>query len=343
MEALADHAKSERVCQQLLPMVKAYRGWITQQPKHPISDNEQNETAKQLRAQAEACATRIENGIKLLADPLVREAFRTMNLVMARAQRQRSAFTAKVPPTQIGTAPGSRNPNWRFFQLAFVLMNLPGLAAADTPEGRLDREAVELLFFPTGGRKTEAYLGLAAFTLVHRRLRSPGIESAGITVLMRYTRRLLTLDQLGRAATLICALELERLERIEKNDPYLLGEWPFEIGMWVGKAATPTSSEDRATATSSPPMPCSPSGRPASAIGRSRSKPAPGATAPSSRKAFTCCPRGIPIDWRSTAANPDPLRPSRSSPSWARALSTRGRRCRCLRWTNRSTAVCPAS
>ncbi len=190
MEALADHAKSQRVCQQLLPMVAAYRGWITQQPKHPISDKEQNETAKQLRAQAEDCAKRIENGIKLLADPLVREAFRTMNLVMARAQRQRSAFTAKVPPAQIGTAPGSRNPNWRFFQLAFVLMNLPGLAAADTPDGRLDREAVELLFFPTGGGKTEAYLGLAAFTLVFRRLQSPGIESAGVTVLMRYTRPL---------------------------------------------------------------------------------------------------------------------------------------------------------
>jgi hypothetical protein len=56
---------------------------------------------------------------------------------------------------------------------------------------------------------------------------------------MRYTLRLLTLDQLGRAATLICALELERLERAETAHPYPLGEWPFEIGMWVGKAATP--------------------------------------------------------------------------------------------------------
>jgi hypothetical protein len=239
MEALADLARSERIGQELMPMVKAYRAWITQQPKHPICDNEQNETAKQLRAQAEACATRIENGIKLLADPLVREAFRTMNLVMARASRQRSAFSAKVPPDQIGMAPYTRTPKWRFFQLAFVLMNLPGLATPDTPEGRLDREAVELLFFPTGGGKTEAYLGLAAFLLVHRRLQSPGIESAGITVLMRYTLRLLTLDQLGRAATLICALELERLERATQDHPYKLGEWPFEIGMWVGKAATP--------------------------------------------------------------------------------------------------------
>jgi hypothetical protein len=51
---------------------------------------------------------------------------------------------------------------------------------------------------------------------------------------MRYTLRLLTLDQLSRAATLICALELER-----HADPDTLGPWPFEIGLWVGRAATP--------------------------------------------------------------------------------------------------------
>ncbi len=97
-----------------------------------------------------------------------------------------------------------------------------------------DREVVDLLFFPTGGGKTEAYLGLAAFCLVLKRLRHPGISSAGVTVLMRYTLRLLTLDQLSRAATLICALEIERNQNADK-----LGEWPFEIGLWVGQAATP--------------------------------------------------------------------------------------------------------
>jgi len=239
MEALAALAESEQIISRLQPMVTAYRGWITQQHKHPISDKDQNETAKQLRAQAEDCARRIETGIELLADPLVREAFRTMNVVVAKAQRQRSAFSAKIPPDQIGIAEGTPVPGWRFFQLAFVLMNLPGLAQPLSDQGRLDRKTVELLFFPTGGGKTEAYLGLAAFTLVHRRLAHPGIESAGVTVLMRYTLRLLTLDQLGRAATLICALELERLERTKAGGRYQLGDWPFEIGMWVGKAATP--------------------------------------------------------------------------------------------------------
>ena len=96
---------------------------------------------------------------------------------------------------------------------------------------------MDLLFFPTGGGKTEAYLGLAAFAMVLRRLRNPaekGLAAAGVCVIMRYTLRLLTLDQLARAAGLMCALEFER-----EKDEARYGEWPFEIGLWVGKAATP--------------------------------------------------------------------------------------------------------
>ena len=131
---------------------------------------------------------------------------------------------------QWGRDPAEVVPEWRPFQLAFVLMNLRGIADPT----HQDHKTVDLLFFPTGGGKTEAYLGLAAFALVLRRMNNPGIKSSGLTVLMRYTLRLLTLDQLGRAAALICALELERQDDVEK-----LGEWPFEIGLWVGRAATP--------------------------------------------------------------------------------------------------------
>jgi hypothetical protein len=124
-------------------------------------------------------------------------------------------------------------PRWRVFQLAFILLNLPGLADAHDQ----DRTSVDLLFFPTGGGKTEAYLGLAAFTIVLRRLRRPGDAGkagAGVSVIMRYTLRLLTLDQLARATGLLCALELER-----EAAPARYGTWPFEIGLWVGKDATP--------------------------------------------------------------------------------------------------------
>ena len=145
-------------------------------------------------------------------------------------------------PSALPTAPSGRpsrgriddvDPHWRPFQLAFLLLNLPGMA---NPES-LDRETVDLLFFPTGGGKTEAYLGLAALAMVLRRLRNPehgGRAGAGVSVIMRYTLRLLTLDQLSRAAGLVCALELER-----EANPHRFGEWPFEVGLWVGKAATP--------------------------------------------------------------------------------------------------------
>ena len=108
-----------------------------------------------------------------------------------------------------GDGSGSRRRAGAPFQLAFVLLNLPGLADPRDPH----RETVDLLFFPTGGGKTEAYLGLAAFAMVLRRLRHPGesgLAGAGVSVIMRYTLRLLTLDQLARAAGLVCALELER-------------------------------------------------------------------------------------------------------------------------------------
>ena len=102
---------------------------------------------------------------------------------MAAAARQRELVRYQ------GDASKVQPPKWYPFQLAYILMNLRGIFDPT----HLDRETVDLLFFPTGGGKTEAYLGLAAFAMVLRRLRHPGIRSAGVCVLMRYTLRLLTL------------------------------------------------------------------------------------------------------------------------------------------------------
>jgi len=204
--------------------VSEYKKWIkTQQASLSNLSKHREETATQLLHQATVAADRISSGIDVLADDDCLEAFKIANKTMAAQGRRRLALQLKKEPEEIV-------PAWRPFQLAFILMNLRGIA----DPGSADRETVDLLFFPTGGGKTEAYLGLAAFTLVLRRLRNPGLSSAGLSVLMRYTLRLLTLDQLGRGAALICALELERQQDVEK-----LGEWPFEIGLWVGLAATP--------------------------------------------------------------------------------------------------------
>jgi hypothetical protein len=225
MEALGALADAADAAAKLAPLVMHYRDWIKAQngKLHDLTPS-QKKTADDLLAFAEHAAKRIEAGIAALADPDVLNAFRTANRAMAQAARQREAVQRQTSPALVDP------PRWRPFQLAFILMTLRGIVHPSHD----DRETVDLLFFPTGGGKTEAYLGLAAFTLVLRRLRHPGIRSAGMSVLMRYTLRLLTLDQLGRAAALMCALELER-----EQDPERLGDWPFEIGLWVGSAATP--------------------------------------------------------------------------------------------------------
>lgn len=226
MESLGLLKDGAEAVAKLSPLVSLYRKWISAQRSQASGmklEAQQADTAKGLLDQAEIAAKRIEAGITALADPQVLDAFCIANRSMARAARQREAIQRQCQPQAVA------EPTWRPFQLAFILMNLRSVIDPT----HADRETVDLLFFPTGGGKTEAYLGLAAFTMVLRRLRHPGIRSAGMSVLMRYTLRLLTLDQLGRAAALMCALELER----EKDKR--LGEWPFEIGLWVGSAATP--------------------------------------------------------------------------------------------------------
>lgn len=163
-------------------------------------------------------------------DARARFAFRLMNAAVAKSARHRNAGCSGDPRAEPA-------PQWRPFQLAFILLNLSGLV----DQTHADRELVDLLFFPTGGGKTEAYLGLAAFAIAHRRLANSGVLGAGVTVMMRYTLRLLTLDQLARAAGVVCALELMRGDPAfaDEKGGKLLGDWPIEIGLWVGSDASP--------------------------------------------------------------------------------------------------------
>ena len=220
MESLGALKDGDAVLDALSQLPERYRNWIEQQQQGiEILNGEQRETADQLLCAAEIAAKRIERGVAAIAtDDDALDAFRTTNRAVARALRQRLKI---------------EKPMWRPFQLAFLVLNLPGLVDPKSP----DRGLVDLLFFPTGGGKTEAYLGLAAFAMVLRRLRSRhggARAGTGVSVIMRYTLRLLTLDQLSRAAGLVCALELERVA-----DSARYGEWPFETGLWVGKASTP--------------------------------------------------------------------------------------------------------
>ncbi|MGC8920730.1 helicase-related protein [Streptomyces sp. PG2] len=173
----------------------------------------------------DAALGRMRCGIRLLAEnPDAMKAFRLANRAMSQ-QRARSAWVKKGRQG----APDPSSGRWRPFQISFMLLCLEGIVNPEHP----DRQLADLLWFPTGGGKTEAYLGLIAFTTFLRRIRQRA-QGAGVTVLMRYTLRLLTLQQFERAAILMCAMELMR-----QGDEELLGREPISIGMWVGQSATP--------------------------------------------------------------------------------------------------------
>lgn len=232
METLADFAATggEALGAALSPLVNAYADWITTQSVTGLS-GQRLQTAQRLLEGASTARERMAAGVvRLTNDDRARRAFRYANLAVARAARRRNAGPNGDPGAQ-------RAPAWRPFQLAFILLNLEGLSDRTHP----DREIVDLLFFPTGGGKTEAYLGLAAFTIAHRRLGASGVLGAGLSVIMRYTLRLLTLDQLSRAAGVVCALELLRTDPAEADEKgrSRLGDWPIEIGLWLGAAGTP--------------------------------------------------------------------------------------------------------
>lgn len=190
---------------------------------------------------------RLRAGIDLLKrNEQALDAFRFANFAMA-TQRVRGIYARQVRkagpsgPDALAKLDVPKNRSWRAFQLAFVLINLPGLTDLHHPERSSTDEAMtDLLWFPTGGGKTEAYLGLAAYVLALRRLQGV-IEGhngeQGLAVLMRYTLRLLTLQQFQRAATLMCACE-----EIRKGDETTWGKTPFRIGLYVGAKTTPNST-----------------------------------------------------------------------------------------------------
>ena len=209
-----------------------YGAWIdAERKKLALLPARRRETGEQLIAEMETAKSRIMNGIDILIrDARARTAFRFMNLAVAMAARRRIAGATGDPGTVA-------EPQWRPFQLAFILLNLAGLV----DRAHIDRERADLLFFPTGSGKTEAYLGLAAFVIAQRRLGASGVLGAGVAVIMRYTLRLLTLDQLARAAGVVCALELMRTDpkNVDERGRRVLGDWPIEIGLWVGSDASP--------------------------------------------------------------------------------------------------------
>lgn len=230
----------------LEPLVIAYETWIEKARTEAENPEIKNHTLHQEAAahQIESClnvSIRMRKGLQLLRDnPSVLMAFRFANEAMAD-QRVHSIWAKRNQGpngrTDIQDLWIEKNHKWRPFQLGYFLLNLVGVADEESK----DRELVDLLWFPTGGGKTEAYLGLAAFTIFYRRLLGDRDEmeaGAGVSVIMRYTLRLLTVQQFQRATALICACEVIR--RREKT----LGTEPYRIGLWVGDKTAPNRFAD---------------------------------------------------------------------------------------------------
>ena len=242
-------AKQSDFRKMLEPLTVAYEEWIgiekkkINDPAERLADFQG--VANDSMAACERTLERIKQGIDLVeSNAQVCEAFQFMNQAMW-LQRTRSIFSESVRRGQdidYNDVDIPINRSWYPFQLAFILLNLPGVALLDHQDRSDTEEALaDLLWFPTGGGKTEAYLGLTAFTLGIRRLQGT-VEGRsgedGVAVLMRYTLRLLTLQQFQRATALICACEIIRRE-FESSGDNRWGKTPFRIGLWVGAASTP--------------------------------------------------------------------------------------------------------
>jgi hypothetical protein len=208
----------------LAPVPAAYETWIAQQRDRVASlpEDHREQARKHLDEGCATCLQRMRAGIALLErDADIALAFRLANRAMAMQFRWKEQTKLE----------------WRPFQLGFLLLTIESVA----DRRHADRETMDLLWFPTGGGKTEAYLGLVAFTLFYRRLRNGGHpeRGAGTAAIMRYTLRLLTTQQFQRAAALVLACELLRRQGVLPEER--LGSTPFSIGLWVGTDAVANS------------------------------------------------------------------------------------------------------
>ena len=252
---MSDTPKDETI-RLLTDFVGAYGSWIDELVEKAKSLDECFKvSADKSISSCRDALNRMQQGIaKLTSDDESWIAFRLANraMYMQREQLKMQADLSKVDRFPGDQAVVDRLENtdfvngpdehfWRPFQLAFLLMSVCAIVDDNEPA----RDLVDLIWFPTGGGKTEAYLGLTAFTIFYRRL-AHREESAGTTVIMRYTLRLLAAQQFTRAATLICACEIIRrssVSRRAKGKLPNLGQDEISIGLWIGGQHTPNTND----------------------------------------------------------------------------------------------------
>lgn len=239
MEELAN-ADAALTFSLLSPLIDAYERWVASLTGQIELLPERHRAAAGRTAQraTNALGRMREGQSRLRDDPRCARAFALMNRAMADQQVNVNrplleASGSAAQPRFVPQAFQPRTPRWRPFQLAFILASVSGIADPFHD----DREVVDVIFFPTGGGKTEAYLGCAGLFILLRRLGDSTDD--GVTVLMRYTLRLLSTQQFQRSAAMICALEA-----IRRESPDELGTTPISLGLWVGASVSPNKNAD---------------------------------------------------------------------------------------------------
>lgn len=248
MRFMSVKRRKEEIIDKLNVLADTYEKWIQEKLR---GDSKMADAAfasqvgNTVIEECDSALRRIREGIALLLDnDDAFEAFCFMNRVLL-LQRNIMNYSKKHGSgvtCNFGDFVNPKNPDndfgWRPFQIAFILMNLSGIVH---PE-HSDRKIVDLLYFPTGGGKTEAYLGLMAFTIANRRLnkiQDKYNRDGGVAVILRYTLRLLTTQQRDRIAKMVVAAEMIRQREYPK-----FGEQPISIGFWVGGGVTPNKFDD---------------------------------------------------------------------------------------------------
>ena len=255
-------AASDEKLTALGQLISAYESWIDDLDVSSLENVQLRKIADKHVASCRDAAKRMREGLECLqknADAM--RAFSLANRAMFMQMKHRDKVQHVPDDEDPSTVPyrdidyetldmNIHSPDfciWRPFQIAFFLMNIRGLTDTDphpdeTEETERDRNIVDIIWFSTGGGKTEAYLALTAFVIFYRRLKYPD-ASDGTAVLMRYTLRLLTSQQFARASTLICACDRIRLE-LWNNSRRRDKRWkePITIGLWIGGDHTPNKN-----------------------------------------------------------------------------------------------------
>ena len=244
--SLFSEATDEEIISRLKEFVGKYRMWIDKQRDVLCNDQGKNHIGFENLDKCQKDCDRMTDNIKLLLDenPSNMKSFRLMNTAMfiqlwhsKRSIDEETSFNfykEKADDHLFGNKPAA----WRPFQLAFILLNLDGIIQrSDDPTWKCRNELVDLVWFPTGGGKTEAYLGIIALSIIFRRRQSPE-TGGGTTVIMRYTLRLLATQQFQRAMRLILALE-----QLRRWNLYDLGDEAISIGLFVGEDSLPNNAK----------------------------------------------------------------------------------------------------